>query len=115
MDVKAASPQTTLLILLGASEWPFAPEFQGSEAFAKAARRLKAYFLNSRPFGLPPENLLDLFNSEKSADEIDVIIGQFLEQRRAELQAARNPARDLLRSEERRVGKECRSRWSPYH
>src|SRR2546430_3827885 len=24
-------------------------------------------------------------------------------------------ARDLPRSEERRVGKECRSRWSPYH
>ena len=23
--------------------------------------------------------------------------------------------RRLLRSEERRVGKECRSRWSPYH
>ena len=24
-------------------------------------------------------------------------------------------AEDVLRSEERRVGKECRSRWSPYH
>ena len=24
-------------------------------------------------------------------------------------------AGELLRSEERRVGKECRSRWSPYH
>ena len=24
-------------------------------------------------------------------------------------------ASDKLRSEERRVGKECRSRWSPYH
>src|SRR2546426_7669554 len=23
--------------------------------------------------------------------------------------------REVLRSEERRVGKECRSRWSPYH
>ena len=23
--------------------------------------------------------------------------------------------RDIWRSEERRVGKECRSRWSPYH
>ena len=23
--------------------------------------------------------------------------------------------KDALRSEERRVGKECRSRWSPYH
>src|SRR3989442_10614388 len=25
------------------------------------------------------------------------------------------PNSDLYRSEERRVGKECRSRWSPYH
>ena len=24
-------------------------------------------------------------------------------------------AKSVLRSEERRVGKECRSRWSPYH
>ena len=27
----------------------------------------------------------------------------------------RQPLAVLLRSEERRVGKECRSRWSPYH
>src|SRR5256886_10945293 len=26
-----------------------------------------------------------------------------------------SPARQLPRSEERRVGKECRSRWAPYH
>ena len=26
-----------------------------------------------------------------------------------------HPTHSLLRSEERRVGKECRSRWSPYH
>src|SRR5215212_11890262 len=25
------------------------------------------------------------------------------------------PSRETVRSEERRVGKECRSRWSPYH
>src|SRR2546430_4791371 len=25
------------------------------------------------------------------------------------------PPKDGMRSEERRVGKECRSRWSPYH
>ena len=25
------------------------------------------------------------------------------------------PLREFIRSEERRVGKECRSRWSPYH
>src|SRR5262245_65640970 len=27
----------------------------------------------------------------------------------------RQAAHDVLRSEERRVGKECRSRWAPYH
>ena len=27
----------------------------------------------------------------------------------------KKPRNDQLRSEERRVGKECRSRWSPYH
>ena len=34
--------------------------------------------------------------------ELDVVLGAFA-------------AGFLLRSEERRVGKECRSRWSPYH
>src|SRR2546425_7907921 len=29
--------------------------------------------------------------------------------------ADRGRLRQVLRSEERRVGKECRSRWSPYH
>ena len=28
---------------------------------------------------------------------------------------AKTASRELTRSEERRVGKECRSRWSPYH
>ena len=28
---------------------------------------------------------------------------------------AKEPVRLQIRSEERRVGKECRSRWSPYH
>ena len=30
-------------------------------------------------------------------------------------QLARNAVQSVTRSEERRVGKECRSRWSPYH
>ena len=29
--------------------------------------------------------------------------------------ADRTPGTLVVRSEERRVGKECRSRWSPYH
>ena len=30
-------------------------------------------------------------------------------------QVAKKYIRENVRSEERRVGKECRSRWSPYH
>src|SRR5438270_8998628 len=96
MEVQAPSPQTTLLIVLGASAWPFSPEFQSSQAFANAARRLKAYFLNPRPFGLPTENVLDLFDSDQSVDELDVEIAQFLQRRLTALRATDNPARDLL-------------------
>ena len=41
-------------------------------------------------------------------DELNATIG---------LARAQDPVEfaDSLRSEERRVGKECRSRWSPYH
>ena len=43
-------------------------------------------------------------------------IGQRLRQRRQELGLTREKMSELAdRSEERRVGKECRSRWSPYH
>src|SRR3989441_12755432 len=42
---------------------------------------------------------------------------RYLEQRafRLVLEASRERRVLLRRSEERRVGKECRSRWSPYH
>src|SRR5688572_32809809 len=36
-------------------------------------------------------------------------------ERRGRDRHRRPPARATERSEERRVGKECRSRWSPYH
>src|SRR5688572_31738283 len=32
-----------------------------------------------------------------------------------EVHEYRSPSNVAIRSEERRVGKECRSRWSPYH
>ena len=35
--------------------------------------------------------------------------------RNPEAEIGGEPIEEELRSEERRVGKECRSRWSPYH
>ena len=83
------SPQTTLVVLLGASEWPYFPELQGSVAFANTIQGVRNYFLSPHQFGIPPENLLDLFNSSKSSDELDEAIGQFLK-------TAGKAARDVL-------------------
>ena len=47
---------------------------------------------------IPNENYDDLI--KKFSDEIGIL---------------QREAHQLNRSEERRVGKECRSRWSPYH
>src|SRR3712207_9480930 len=45
---------------------------------------------------------LEWFNGKKIATSYPNILSQFLK-------------KNQVRSEERRVGKECRSRWSPYH
>src|SRR5687768_18605359 len=47
---------------------------------------------------------------------LPISFGRFL-RRHAELDHVQEELQQvlLLRSEERRVGKECRSRWSPYH
>src|SRR5256885_5764076 len=54
------------------------------------------------------------FDSGRSVHEGDVLVELDTRQERAQL-AAMEAQRDLARSEERRVGKECRSRWLPYH
>src|ERR1051326_8231265 len=46
-------------------------------------------------------------------DNSPAMLKIFRERIQNELEEGRN--RITLRSEERRVGKECRSRWSPYH
>ena len=53
----------------------------------------------------------DLLESRKEIDEIDDSIIRLFEKR---MEVCKNVA-EYKRSEERRVGKECRSRWSPYH
>ena len=49
---------------------------------------------------------------EKKTKEQDSIISMLTKSKALQLEAFTN---QIVRSEERRVGKECRSRWSPYH
>ena len=58
--------------------------------------------------GIEPKEVLDI---------ADVIVKAGITQVEVPLNSpgAFESIKLLLRSEERRVGKECRSRWSPYH
>jgi WD40 repeat protein len=96
MKAEVPSPQTTLVILLGANEWPYAPEFHDAEAFANSASDFRKYFLNPYAFNLPIKNLLDLFNSDLSSDDVDREIGQFLDKRISEMKESNSSARDVI-------------------
>ena len=56
---------------------------------------------------LRPKRLAEYIGQQKIRESLDIYI---------EAAKARKESLDhTTRSEERRVGKECRSRWSPYH
>src|SRR2546429_9793194 len=49
------------------------------------------------------------------ADGLDVRVAHFAQPETRDMQLVTQLRKRRKRSEERRVGKECRSRWSPYH
>src|SRR5260221_13943988 len=59
------------------------------------------YVSDKNPFGMNPDDPNGQDDVLVSSPEVHLPLGK--------------PVKALLRSEERRVGKECRSRWSPYH
>src|SRR3712207_9227756 len=72
----------------------------------RTARIMGAWFLLTFVFSIPA-----FFLYEPVLDHADYVLGGG-----SDTQVAFGALLELsLRSEERRVGKECRSRWSPYH
>src|SRR2546430_8437272 len=58
---------------------------------------------------------VDFSNLQRQILHTDADVGRPKAQSAKETINAINPGVEVVRSEERRVGKECRSRWSPYH
>lgn len=91
------TPETTLVILLGASEWPRFPALEASSAFSNAARDVIQYFRDPQGFRLPQGNLLNLFDSNESNDIVDERMNQFLDEHiRASKEKNASVARDIL-------------------
>ena len=57
---------------------------------------------NENPFKISPPKKYIASNASKVVAEVIIVLDKV-------------SLIEILRSEERRVGKECRSRWSPYH
>src|SRR2546421_12699577 len=74
--------------------------------------KLRAVLLNSRTAGLSPLAEVGLMFADR-AQHIDELILPALT--RGQWVLCDRFTDSSERSEERRVGKECRSRWSPYH
>ena len=63
-----------------------------------------------------PDYLKDQLNDlGKDEKWIEDAFGQDINFGTAGMRGRLEPGTNRIRSEERRVGKECRSRWSPYH
>src|SRR2546428_3681062 len=73
------------------------PEFEPGQTFHLASTKVTDEFQEARALGLSAKPVL--------VGPVSFLL----------LGKARGARFDRLRSEERRVGKECRSRWSPYH
>src|SRR3712207_7064294 len=66
---------------------------------------------------LDPEYVLILLDGDRVSGRLGgtVDLSRFSLLSIERVEVVKGPASVLYRSEERRVGKECRSRWSPYH
>lgn len=86
------SPKNTIAVILGAYEWPNA-SFSTSDAFKNSVEAMEDYLLES--FGLPKKNILNLFNTEKTAPDQIVLIGEFIRNCEEKAEAG-NPLENLL-------------------
>src|ERR1017187_6472728 len=76
--------------------------------------RLEVILKLTRDFGVNLAGVEIILNMRERMAAIEHQIEQFVSTLNEQL-ATRMPPPGRERSEERRVGKECRSRWSPYH
>src|SRR6266478_10232843 len=114
-----ANPLYALILAGGSGErfWPLSRRTRPKQLLRLVAQQPLVEQAVTRLEGLvAPERLLILTNVDQEA-----AVRELLPQVPKENIVAEPEERDtaaavaLGRSEERRVGKECRSRWSPYH
>jgi hypothetical protein len=88
--------ESTLALVLGASEWPDYPEFHASSSFRRSALELMDYLLGRHGLNLSRRNVKIFFDTFEDVPEILRQIRNFIRERRKELDALGNPVTDLI-------------------
>lgn len=68
-----------IAIVLGASAWPRSERLPGSITFKNSAADFVGYLQAPDGLAISSENILDLFDDDRSVDEIDNLISDFLD------------------------------------
>jgi Caspase domain len=71
-------PGHTAGVILGAHAWPHFPSLNGGKSFCNSAAVIRGYLADRDGIGLADGDILDLFDSDLSADEQLLKIGEFL-------------------------------------
>jgi len=90
------SPERTLAVLLGVSRMPMAPRLAQGRAFSNSARHFYEYLVSPTGMRLLPENIHDLFDSDRPPLEQLSHVSDFLASRCRELESKGTPATDLI-------------------
>ena len=86
---------------------------QAQDSIREEAERSGAYYINQRWLGGMLTNFLTIKKSIEKLKKIEKLKSDGTYDALTKKEVAK--LEKTRRSEERRVGKECRSRWSPYH
>jgi hypothetical protein len=65
-------------IILGASSWPKAPQLTASRLFSNSANAFKQYLVHPSGLSVRPDQILDLFDDNRSFSDIDEEVEHFL-------------------------------------
>src|SRR5262249_1031559 len=83
--IHGSDPATTAVVVLGASEWPSATQFEPATQFANSANGFVKFALASDGLGLGREQVLDFFDSDEEQSVLVRRIANFLSEIREKL------------------------------
>src|SRR5947208_14337445 len=87
MTSLAPAPDTTAVIILGASEFPLAPQFEAAPQFARSAAVFHNFMLDRDGFNLPSKNLLPLFDTSSEQPVVIRQIANFLLEKKRDFES----------------------------